>query len=160
MLPMSVALGATSGSMTRSIGRAELANERRQPGHGRELGDAEAEPTGSDFAQACPLEDAIAHREQLRPEGANLLALRVEPRTPPQPVEELDPEGPLQLLNALRDRRLGRVEARGRALEAPHLGDAAERLQLLHRDHAGLPLRFMREGNATASLIIAFFRGV
>jgi hypothetical protein len=78
-----------------------------------------------------------AHVAQHLPRrGDQLAARRAEDDTPADPVEQWDPELPLEVGDRLRQRRLGDVQVLGRPAEAVVIHDGQEVLEL-PRVHTG-----------------------
>ncbi|MCY1536593.1 hypothetical protein D9M68_720530 [compost metagenome] len=141
------------------ITRLDGAYQPRQPGHGRQFRDADAHVS---FHHIRPLElfdCRIPLVEQPFGQQEHLFALFRESGRPQRAVEQRCIEQGFQFLYALGDRRLGRVQPRGRGSEATKLNDPVHGFELLEGDQRSTP--FQRKNIVLRHLIrfqfIAFF---
>ena len=90
--------------------RAQQANKRRQPGHGRDLGDAEAEGARQRVLTFQARQQAVAVAQHFLGERVDFVAARRQFGTVPGAVEQRNIEVGFQFLDALGDRRLRGVQ--------------------------------------------------
>jgi hypothetical protein len=110
-------------------------DQPRQPGHGGELGHADANAPLHHARFAELLDRRVALRQQLLREHEHLLALLGEPRGALAAVEQLGVEQQLQLVHPLGNGRLRGVELAGGLREAAEPADPVQGFELLEGHH-------------------------
>lgn len=125
------------------IMRAQQADERRQPGHGGDLGDAETEGAGQGVLSFQAHQQPVPVAQHLFCEREGFVAARCEFGAMARAVEQGHVEVGFQLLDALGDGRLGGVQLLGGSGKRAQAHGPVKGLNLFEGQH-GLGSSFLK----------------